>query len=153
MCSSDLPFQDVTGADGQPVEYARNLLAGHAQVMSPVLLPDALNNQPYVSLRWKYYHTAGVSGPRAQLRLDDILVMRAPPSAPGGFAGVSLLGPGQLQFSLAGAAHRTYGLEVSTDWIHWAPLGQAVMDIDGRSQWLDPVPVSVPVRFYRLRVP
>jgi len=68
------PFTDVVDG-GQPVEYVRNATAGHTQVFGPVALPNALENQPYVQLRWKYYFIdTGVSGARAQIRLDDIVV-------------------------------------------------------------------------------
>ncbi|TVR45132.1 MAG: hypothetical protein EA425_18505, partial [Puniceicoccaceae bacterium] len=69
------PFHDVPG----PAEYLRHELAGHQEVIGPVLLPAALEDRPYVQLRWKYYHVSGDSGPRAQLRLDDILVTAGPP--------------------------------------------------------------------------
>lgn len=68
------PFTDVVDG-GQPVEYVRNATAGHTQAFGPVALPSALENQPYVQLRWKYHYVdTGVSGARAQIRLDDIVV-------------------------------------------------------------------------------
>lgn len=66
-------WHDVTAGE-QPMEYLRNENSGHVQVMDPVLLPADAENQPLVFLRWKYYHVAGTSGPRAMLRLDDIVV-------------------------------------------------------------------------------
>ena len=68
------PFIDVL-ENGQPVEYVRNATAGHTQNFGPVSLPSAMDNKPYVQLRWKYYYIdTGVSGARAQIRLDDIIV-------------------------------------------------------------------------------
>jgi hypothetical protein len=71
-------FLDVPAAGGGPVEYLRNPLSGHAQVIGPVTLPPAAENQPLVELRWKYYFRSGSSGARPQLRLDDIQVTAGP---------------------------------------------------------------------------
>jgi len=68
------PFNDVLDEDGEIVEYVRHPIGGHFQFMEPVMLPEEANDQPYVQLRWKYYHVDGTSGPRAKLLLDNILV-------------------------------------------------------------------------------
>lgn len=70
-------FQDVLDGSGQPIEYVRNTAAGHSQVMGPVALPAEALGKPYVQLFWRYYYVSG-SGSRARLRLDDIVVSRAP---------------------------------------------------------------------------
>ena len=44
----------------------------HAQDFGPLALPESLSGQPYIQLLWKYYYLAGDSGPRAELRLDEI---------------------------------------------------------------------------------
>ncbi|MCC5847821.1 MAG: chitobiase/beta-hexosaminidase C-terminal domain-containing protein [Verrucomicrobia bacterium] len=62
---------------GLPVEYVRNPSEGHTRLMGPVRLPQALENLPFVQLQWRYYHVSGDSGPRAQLRLDEIAVTTA----------------------------------------------------------------------------
>lgn len=67
-------FTDVTDSSGNPVEYVRNTTSGHETVFSDIRLPDEAAGVPYLQLRWKYYHVSGNSGPRAELRLDDILV-------------------------------------------------------------------------------
>jgi spore coat protein CotH len=68
------PFVDVLD-NGLPVEYVRNTTAGHTQAFGPVALPEAVNNLPYVQVRWKYHYVdTGVTGARAQLRLDDIVI-------------------------------------------------------------------------------
>ncbi len=48
--------------------------AGHTETLPSVKLSEAAMDEEYVQLLWKYYHIAGDSGPRAQLRLDDIVV-------------------------------------------------------------------------------
>jgi hypothetical protein len=106
-----------------------------------------------VSLRWKYYFTTGSSGPRAQLRLDDILVSCASPALPAAFAGVHLLGTQALQLQFTGSPHRAYALEVSTDLIDWLPWSTVTMDIGGSFGLTDAVEPFVPARFYRLRSP
>lgn len=67
-------FTDVTDSSGNPVEYVRNTTSGHETVFSDIRLPEEAAGVPYLQLRWKYYHVSGNSGPRAELRLDDILV-------------------------------------------------------------------------------
>lgn len=62
-------FTDVPG----PIEYITNSTSGHSQTFGPTVLPPAVNNQPVVQLRWKYYSVGG-SNTRPQLRIDDILV-------------------------------------------------------------------------------
>lgn len=71
-------FTDLTDENGFPIEYQRAATAGHSQVFEPVQLPDAVEDQAYVQLRWKYYFTGQQldpnSGARDMLRLDDIVV-------------------------------------------------------------------------------
>lgn len=74
----DAPFTDLLDDDGAPFEYLGSATAGHAVGFGPVALPAALENQPYVELRWKYYYVAGTSGARTALRLDDVVVRRRP---------------------------------------------------------------------------
>jgi hypothetical protein len=57
--------------DGQPVEYIAGN-DGDTAVFAAIELPAALLGEAYVQLLWRYYHLAGSSGPRAQLRLDKI---------------------------------------------------------------------------------
>jgi hypothetical protein len=71
-------YQDVLDSLGQPVEYLRNATANHSQVIGPVTLPIAAENQPLVEVRWKYYYRSGSSGPRARLRIDDIQINAGP---------------------------------------------------------------------------
>ncbi len=73
------PFFDVPDESGSPVEYIRNDEAGHSEPFGPLSLPEAVDDQPYVELRWKYYHVLGDSGPRAELRLGDVLVASGEP--------------------------------------------------------------------------
>jgi hypothetical protein len=147
----DGPFQDVLDSNGQPVEYARNPVAGHSQIIGPVTLPPAANHQPYVWLRWKYYFTAGSSGQRTQLRLDDILIRAATPVSAAAFAGVQLVGMQDLQLQFTGSPHRPYALEVSTNLTEWVRLNTITMDIGGGFNFKEPVDSAAPSRFYRLR--
>jgi hypothetical protein len=66
------PFNDVL-AGGVPVEYLVQY-DWHTQSFGPLGLPAELMNKDYVQLLWRYYHVGGTSGPRAQLRVDDIAV-------------------------------------------------------------------------------
>ena len=47
---------------------------GNNSKIGPVVLPGEILNREYVQLLWRYHYLSGTSGPRAQLRLDDILV-------------------------------------------------------------------------------
>ncbi|MCC5807782.1 MAG: CotH kinase family protein [Opitutales bacterium] len=80
------PWEDVLREDPEngpsPVEYVRAETEGHSAVLGPVTLPAALEDRPLVQLQWRYHHIGVDSGPRAMLRLDDILVE----SAAAGFA-------------------------------------------------------------------
>jgi hypothetical protein len=74
------PFHDVPDITDEPVEYVRSEEEGHFQLFGPVRLPAELNDKPYVQVRWKYYHVSGSSGPRAMLRLDNIIVSIGKPA-------------------------------------------------------------------------
>ncbi len=63
-----------TWLDTSPVtEYVSSGTAGDAVTFTDVTLPAAVNNQPVVQVRWKYYFISG-SGTRPQLRVDDITI-------------------------------------------------------------------------------
>lgn len=57
--------------NGQIVEYLASA-DGHMHTFENIEMPQDLLNQEYVQLLWRYYPIAGDSGPRSQLRLDDI---------------------------------------------------------------------------------
>jgi hypothetical protein len=66
-----------TCGGGQPVEYLRSESAGRRRVR-PVTAAAALMDQPYLQLLWRYYHVPE-TGPRAELRLDELLLGAAVP--------------------------------------------------------------------------
>ncbi len=65
------PFLDITDEQGTALEYLAQA-DGHTQIFGPVVLPEDLLGAPYAQILWRYYLVSGDSGPRAQLRLDDI---------------------------------------------------------------------------------
>ncbi|MCC5841608.1 MAG: CotH kinase family protein [Opitutales bacterium] len=71
-------WEDLTDENGESLLYVRNTTAGHSEHFGPVSLPSAAHGQPLVQLRWLYHHISGSSGPRAALRLDDIVVASGP---------------------------------------------------------------------------
>lgn len=96
------PFTDLLDGGGQPIDYVSDATTGHSQIFGPIDLPPAVLNQPYVQLLWRYYLVSGSSGPRAQLRLDDLIVSSEPSSSlaeivfdnpPGGAQSGGPLGP------------------------------------------------------------
>jgi hypothetical protein len=63
-------------------EYVRNSVAGHSQKFSLNLsasTSNAVDNQPLLYLRWKYYYVSGDSGSGAELRVADIAVSSTAP--------------------------------------------------------------------------
>jgi hypothetical protein len=77
----DGPFLDLLDETKAQVEYLRSPTAGHSQPVGPVSLPAAAMNQPYIQLLWRYHHLGGGEGPRDEMRLADIQIVRTP----GGF--------------------------------------------------------------------
>jgi hypothetical protein len=149
----DGAFQDVPDANGQPIEYRRNPVAGHQQVIGPVTLPATANGQPYVQLRWRYYFLSGTSGARAQLMLDDIRVAKSEPALAGSLMNVSSSVGGEWRFTqlvLEGSPHRDYTLQTSTNLSDWEPGLAVTLDINGVWNFGDLRPRLEPARFYRL---
>jgi len=62
--------------NGQIVEYLASA-DGHMHTFENIEMPQELLNQEYVQLLWRYYHVAGESGQRSQLRLDDIFISKS----------------------------------------------------------------------------
>jgi len=72
----DQLFMDLTN-NNQIVEY----MTGNdndVELFENIHLPAEALGKAYVQLLWKYYHVEGDSGPRAELRLDNILLMTSP---------------------------------------------------------------------------
>lgn len=59
--------------NAQYVEYISSL-DGDTKLFDEITLPPSLLNKENLQLLWKYYFVEGDSGPRAELRLDDIFV-------------------------------------------------------------------------------
>ncbi len=77
------PFRDFP----EPVEYIRSLQQGDTAEFGPIALPSEALDQEYIQLAWRYHHLEGDSGPRAEIRLDDIVVTGQPAAGePSGFA-------------------------------------------------------------------
>ncbi len=51
---------------------------GHQAPVGPLVLPADLYGKEYVQLLWRYHYLEGISGARAQLRLDNILLAAQP---------------------------------------------------------------------------
>lgn len=67
------PFEDLL-LHGFRMEYVA-ADDGDFRGFDPVPLPAELLGKENVQLLWRYHHIEGTSGPRAELRLDDISVM------------------------------------------------------------------------------
>ncbi len=148
------PFLDLTDATGQPVEYRRSERAGDWAVLGPTRLPAAALEQPVVHLRWVYYRAAGGadSGPRDELRLDDILVVgqrRSPvltvAHEPGGT---------HVRIEISGVyPGREVWLQSSDNLRHWQDEERLAGDWTGRVARRVPVPDGPAVRYYRVWSP
>lgn len=78
-----LQVQYRVGIEGEfqllePNEAYQVGVDGEVQHFLPFALPDALLNQEYLQLLFRYHHMDGGSGKRAMLRLDDILISTMP---------------------------------------------------------------------------
>ncbi|HEX8386535.1 MAG TPA: DUF5689 domain-containing protein, partial [Rubricoccaceae bacterium] len=72
------PYTDAPG----PAEYVGNGTSGHSADVATVL-PAAVNNQPVVHVRWKYYQAGTGTGGRPILRLDDVTISTSDAAASG----------------------------------------------------------------------
>ena len=72
------PFIDVLDNNNAPLEYTSEATDGHFTQFGYTLLPDAVENHPYVQIRWKYYFVSGLDGKRAEVRLDNLYIGKKP---------------------------------------------------------------------------
>ena len=142
---------NVLDGVGQPVEYVRNSETGHSQSFGPTRLPAGVNGQSYVQLRWKYYHVSGATGPRPQLRVDDILVTAA--SVAPVFTGIELLTDGSVRFQMRGLPNRQHVIEVSTNLSVWGTLRTLGTGADGLLESVEPNSNASGGRFFRVNTP
>lgn len=70
------PFKGMV-IEGKMPEYKAQT-NGHTEFSAPLSLPAEFMDQEYLQLLWRYHHISGKSGPRAELRLDDIIVAENP---------------------------------------------------------------------------
>ena len=68
----DEDFADVL-VDGAPIAYEVQE-DGHQERHGPIILPEALLDQPYLQLLWRYHHIEGDNGPRAELQLRHFML-------------------------------------------------------------------------------
>lgn len=143
-------FADVLTPGGAPMEYVRNPTDGHTAVLAPVPLPAQAGGQPLVQLRWRYYSIPqpNDSGPRAQLRLDDIRVTaaRVEPSVE---VAVTMQG-GTLVVAATATPGATCVLWASTDLLTWNEIASGPADANGhRNFTANP---EIPFNFYQVRL-
>jgi hypothetical protein len=144
-------FTDLLDAHGQPVTYFRSAVSGQHALLGPVSLPASCREQPYVQLRWKYYHVSGTSGTRDALRLDDIVVSGG--TLLPGPSHLSLAGPGVFRLEATGAAGLDYTVQVSTNLVDWSETTRIRASASGELRWESGIAPQAPVRFYRLQWP
>jgi hypothetical protein len=143
-------FSDALDAQGNPVQYSRNPVAGHSAVIGPVLLPSAVNNQPYMQLRWKYFYISGGSNARPQLRVGNIRVAAVDKPALGG---VAFQNGNKLNFNFPSQIGLSYQLQYKDNLTDaaWTPLGAPVAGTGGNLTLTNTIS-SQPQRFFRLAV-
>jgi phosphatidylserine/phosphatidylglycerophosphate/cardiolipin synthase-like enzyme len=96
-------WADVPG----PIEYTATSPAGHFQNFGPTILPSAVNNQPVVQVRWKYYQVGG-SNTRPQLSVSNILVAANAGSSSGDGTGSVRISPDTLVHGAVGPVNFVY---------------------------------------------
>ncbi len=145
----DRPFIDVLDSGGRPVEYLRHPTPGHEALMGPTRLPPTAAHQASLRLRWKYYLVEEGKGPRALLRLDDIMVEADTPSATARNLALTRDNSAAWQLSLTASPRREYLLQESTDLRSWSDIARSVTSLAGES--LTPLPHTSEAknRFYR----
>ena len=62
---------------------------------------------------------------------------------------VSLNPDGSTRLQFFGNNGKSYQMEVSTDLLHWVPVGTCSTDSDGNVEFTDPIAWNQPRRFYR----
>lgn len=143
-------FSDLLDTAGRPVVYTREESAGQSRVMGPYALPGVLLNRPYVQLRWVYHFVSGTSGPRAELRLDDVLVASSIPNAPPSFSAVRRAADGSFEAGIQGRPFGRYQLQSSADLIRWDTEQVLTLDVRGTLQFQESLGAAPVQRFYRL---
>jgi phosphatidylserine/phosphatidylglycerophosphate/cardiolipin synthase-like enzyme len=100
-------FVDVPG----PIEYTSSTI-GDSKTFGPTLLPSAVNNQPVIQLRWKYYYVTG-SGNRPQLRVGNIFVEASQGANSGDGTGRASIHPDTLSGGITGPIQIVYRRDTS----------------------------------------
>jgi len=62
---------------------------------------------------------------------------------------VSALSDGSMFMHFIGNHGKFYRIEMSTDLVHWTPLGTSAADADDNVEFTDPKASGQPLRFYR----
>jgi hypothetical protein len=146
------PFADVLDEAGLPVEYGRSDIVGDFQTLGPVTLPAAASNRLVVQLRWKYYFIpTGATGPRAELRVDDIRVTASRPAP--GLHGFSRSSDNVLLSDYTGSPGRSFTVWASTNLVDWLPLQTLNFDGEGKARLEQPIRPDTPACFFQLRSP
>jgi hypothetical protein len=146
-------FSDVLDPTGAPVEYVRNEVAGHEQIMGPVRLPATANDQAYVRLRWKYHRVGSGKGPRALLRLDDVLVAAEGEAVPPRIVDLHPQADSRVELVFAATPRTRVGVEISVDLQRWSLTSETeVSDLAGAGRVLVSVPNAGAAAFFRLTV-
>lgn len=68
-----LPFQDFKDEEGERVLYYGSEIDNDEKVFKDLKIEESLKEADYIQLFWQYFYTEiGSSGPRDELRIDDI---------------------------------------------------------------------------------
>ncbi len=119
-------FTDVL-ADGTALRYISSSTAGHRQTYYAIALPEEVENQAYLQLRWKYYYISGSSGARPMIRLDDIMVYSGDYQTP------SNIFINEIMAAINNWEHplRYDDFGISSDWIELYNAGATAQNLGG----------------------
>ena len=146
------PFRDVEQPSGQPIEYVRSDIVGDLRLFGPVTLPPDANNQTVVQLQWRYYFIpTGATGPRAELRVDDIRVWPGGGRVPLALLSLKRMRGPALAAQYAAIPGESVELLQSTDLRSWTVAALLRADQEGVILFRTDIPTTDPARFYQLK--
>jgi len=134
----DSEFEDLL-VDGSPIEYLRGE-DGDLANFTDFALPAEVLGQGYVQLLWRYYYISGDSGPRPEMRLDDIAVATERGELVVNIAPARAVESG-ARWRFAGATTWNEGPAVLSN----APAGTQTIEFENTPRWTAPAPIQVTI--------
>lgn len=142
-------FEDLRFSDGTLVEYLRDTTPGRALSIGPVNLPDLYLNRAYIQLRWVYYALGTGSGPRSELRLNNIEVATHLSPIPLSLQSTTLSSDKNLEIIFHTLPGIPLKIQMSTDLVNWTSIQETQASLEGLAHFSYPLQSSTPSLFFR----